>query len=378
MSRKQELRKKTVWRSDPHTLVKHLVYRHYLDCWMPKILQKFPSATIVDAFAGPGVYEDGPVGSPLLVAKTFLNHSAYARFNNLHIVCLEQRADRVDRLRAEIAALGTRPKLEITVLAPGEFAAQQPFLSHVAHAGRLNNAPVLWLLDPFNIKSLPFNRIADCLSGRYDEAVITFFTEEMHRFCTRKGFDATLDKHFGGRNWREAAQVHGEASRKEALVNAYRRSLETCKGVMTEQFGVQVRNTTPRYSLVFATHSEYGLKCWNPVKWKLDSYSGSGASAGTVIQPDLFGTSAADELSDLLRAHTGTEQSWWRLVGNATRAGYLDRHLREALDRLASEGVAIRVEPVEARTAWPENCIVRFYAPEDVDDSDLRESLEEN
>ncbi len=31
MSRKQELRQKTVWRSDPQTLVKHLVYRHYLD-----------------------------------------------------------------------------------------------------------------------------------------------------------------------------------------------------------------------------------------------------------------------------------------------------------------------------------------------------------
>ncbi len=378
MSRKQELREKAVWRSDPHTLVKHLVYRHYLDCWMPKILQKFPTATIVDAFAGPGVYEDGPVGSPLLIAKTFLGHSAYARFNNLRVVCLEQRADRVARLRAEIAAVGQTPKLQMTVLEPSEFAAQQPFLSQVAHGDRPNSTPVLWLLDPFNIKSLPFYRVADCLSGRYDEAVVTFFTEEMHRFCTREGFDLTLDEHFGSADWRGAAQVYGEAQRKDALVNAYRRSLETCKGVLTEQFGVQVRNTTPRYSLVFATHSEYGLKCWNPVKWKLDSYSGSGASAGTLMQPDLFGTSVIDELSDLLRAHAGTEQPWSRLVGDATRAGYLEKHLRGALDGLAAEGVAIRVEPVEARSAWPENSVVRFYAPEDVDDSDLRESLEES
>lgn len=378
MSRKQELREKTVWRSDPHTLVKHLVYRHYLECWMPKILQKFPTATIVDGFAGPGVYEDGPVGSPLLVAKTFLNHAAYARFNSLRILCLEQRPDRVDRLRAEIAALGPTPKLQMTVLAPGEFAAQQPSLSQVAHGDRPNNTPVLWLLDPFNIKSLPFHRVADCLSGRYDEAVVTFFTEEMHRFCTREGFDQTLDEHFGSRDWRAAAHQRGEGHRKDALVNAYRRSLETCKGVLTEQFGVQVRNTTPRYSLIFATHSEYGLKCWNPVKWKLDSYSGSGASAGTIMQPDLFGTSVIDELSDLLRTHAGTEQTWTRLVAEAVRAGYLEKHLREALDGLAAEGVAIRVEPVEARSPWPDNSVVRFYAPEDVDDSDLRESLDES
>lgn len=378
MSRKQELREKTVWRSDPHTLVKHLVYRHYLDCWMPKILQKFPTATIVDGFAGPGVYEDGPVGSPLLVAKTFLNHSSYARFNSLRIVCLEQRPDRVDRLRAEIAALGPTPKLQMTVLAPGEFASQQPFLSQVAHGDRLNNTPVLWLLDPFNIKSLPFHRVADCLSGRYDEAVVTFFTEEMHRFCTREGFEQTLDEHFGSPHWRSATQERGEARRKDALVNAYRRSFETCRGVLTEQFGVQVRNTTPRYSLIFATHSEYGLKCWNPVKWKLDSYAGSGASAGTIMQPDLFGTSVIDELSDLLRAHAGTEQPWTRLVAEAVRAGYLEKHLREALDGLAAKGIAIRVEPVEARSPWPENSVVRFYAPEDVDESDLRESLDES
>jgi hypothetical protein len=45
---------------DPHTLVKHLVYRHYLACWTAKIHQMFSVATTVDAFAGPGVYEDGP------------------------------------------------------------------------------------------------------------------------------------------------------------------------------------------------------------------------------------------------------------------------------------------------------------------------------
>jgi three-Cys-motif partner protein len=84
VNRKQELRDKTVWRSDPHTLVKHLVYRHYLACWMAKILQKFRAATIVDAFAGPGVYEDGPDGSPILIAKAFLEHNAYRRFGNLH------------------------------------------------------------------------------------------------------------------------------------------------------------------------------------------------------------------------------------------------------------------------------------------------------
>lgn len=371
MSRKEELRDQTVWRSDPHTLVKHLVYGHYLNCWMPKILQKFPNATIVDGFAGPGVYSDGPPGSPILVAKTFLGHAAHARFGNLHILCLDQRPDRAARLRQEIAALGDTPKLTMTVLEPGEFISRQPDLKARAHRGT-GNTPTLWLLDPFNIKSLPFAQVADCLSNRYDEAIITFFTDEMHRFCTLDGFGKTLDVHFGNARWREATSISSEGLRKEALVTQYRRSLEAL-GLFTEQFGVRVRNDSPRYSLVFATHSEYGLKCWNPLKWKLDGYSGSGASVGTINQPDLFGTSL-NNLEQDLAANTGTQRTWTQLVTAATRSGYLDKHLREALDNLARQGLAIRVAPVDARSAWPEDSVIQFYSPKDVD-TDIRQAL---
>jgi hypothetical protein len=35
---------------------------------MGEICQKFKSAAIVDAFAGPGAYLDGPAGSPVVIA----------------------------------------------------------------------------------------------------------------------------------------------------------------------------------------------------------------------------------------------------------------------------------------------------------------------
>lgn len=387
MNRKRELQEKTVWRSDPHTLVKHLVYRHYLACWMAKILQKFPAASIVDAFAGPGVYEDGPDGSPILIAKAFLEHAAYPRFGRLHIVCQEHRADRVENLRQQIrhlddlpnltvtalptgefaiARVGGAAKLTMTVREPGDFVTEQPALSRVATGGDPKR-PVLWVLDPFKIRHLPFEQVALCLNGRFHEAIITFFADEMHRFCTRAGFDLTLDRHFGSPDWQPAATVSGEAARKKAFVNAYRERLESLN-LLTGDFGVQVRNTTPRYSLIFATHSKYGLDCWNPVKWKLDSYSGSGVSAEHLMQQDLFG-SLLTPLEDALRAFAGTEQTWDTLTGLATRKGFMPRQVREALDGLAAEGLAIRVSPVDAKTPWPETSIVRFYAPEDIDAS---------
>jgi three-Cys-motif partner protein len=363
-SRKDQL-KKTTWPSDPHTMVKHMVYRHYLECWMAKICQKFPRSVIVDAFSGPGAYSDGPVGSPLLAMKTFLGHSAYANFNSLEIICLEERPDRVQRLRQEVAAMGHTPKLTVSVQEPGKFTSQQSSLSQLAHDGKANR-PVLWLLDPFAIKALPFSNVADCLAGDRDEAVVTFFTEEMHRFCTRENFDKTLDLHFGSNQWSAAATLTNEGRRKEALVRAYRDALEA-RGLLTEDFGVRVRNDTPRYSLIFATHSQFGLACWNPVKWKLDSYAGSGASASTAMQPDLFGTSVTDELREALSAFVGSEQHWTVLMGVAARAGFMEKHLREALDAMAKDGIAIRVEPTKATSRWPDTSVVRFYTSEDVD-----------
>ncbi len=374
VSRRDEL-DQTVWASDPHTMVKHLVYRHYLSCWMAKIMQVFPRATIVDAFSGPGVYSDGPVGSPILTAQTFLSHAAFARFGTLEIICLEEREDRVARLRQEVGVLGDTPKLKISVQDAGLFAEQQSRLWALAHEGDPKR-PVLWLLDPFKITPLPFASVVGCLRGERDEAVITSFTDEMHRFCNRENFDKTLDTHFGSAIWKPAATFTTESARKQALVRAYRDALEA-EGLMTEDFGVRVRNDTPRYSLIFATHSESGLKCWNPVKWKLDSYAGSGASASTVMQPDLFGISVMDELRETLESFAGTQQTWETLLGQATRAGYMERHLREALDGMAAEGLAIRVAPTDARSAWPDTSVVRFYRPENLDDVRATDVLDE-
>ncbi|MFE4995702.1 three-Cys-motif partner protein TcmP [Streptomyces mirabilis] len=365
MRRVDELREQTVWKSDPHTQVKHLVYRHYLQCWMGKILQTFPEATIVDAFAGPGVYTDGPPGSPIVVAKTFLEHTAYRRFNKLNLVCLEERPDRVEELRRQFAKLSPSPQLNISVQPPGVFAEQQPRLYTLAHRGRAET-PVLWLIDPFDLKRAPFSLIRRCLAGPRDEVLFTLFTNELHRFCQRENFDKTMTPYFGGTHWQSA--VPERRGRREAFATAYQQGLKD-QELFTGGFGIKVSDQSARYHLVLATHSEAGLKCWAPVTWKLDHYSGQGASAETAGALSLFDeASVVDRLDVALRAYAGTAQRWETLSSQAARLNHMDKHLRQVLDKLAAQGLAFRVDPVRARTAWPEGCTVRFYAPEDVAD----------
>ncbi|MCX4834328.1 three-Cys-motif partner protein TcmP [Streptomyces sp. NBC_01016] len=367
MGRVEELRDQTVWKSDPHTQVKHLVYRHYLQCWMAKILQTFPEATIVDAFSGPGVYSDGPAGSSIVVAKTFLEHTAHRRFGRLNLICLEERPDRVEELQRQFTELPQSPQLKVSIQPPGAFAEQQARLASLAHLGR-PETPVLWLIDPFDLKSAPFTSIRQCLGGPRDEVLFTLFTNELHRFCQRDGFDKTMTGYFGGTHWQTAIAERRAGTRKEAFAAAYQQGLQDL-GLFTGGFGIKISNQSARYHLILATHSEAGLKCWAPVTWKLDSYSGQGASADTADAPSLFDeASVVDRLDVALRAHAGTEQRWETLSSEAARLNHMDKHLRKVLDHLAAQGLAIRVDPVKARTAWPEGSTVRFYAPDDVAD----------
>lgn len=48
----------TVWPIEPHTNGKHAVLRHYLNAWLPIMLRSNERVLYIDAFAGPGEYQE--------------------------------------------------------------------------------------------------------------------------------------------------------------------------------------------------------------------------------------------------------------------------------------------------------------------------------
>jgi three-Cys-motif partner protein len=355
----------TLWDSEPRTLIKHQIYRHYLQCWMGKICRRFPVSAVVDAFAGPGQYKDGPDGSPVVVAKTFLEHSARATFKELNLVCLEKRPDRQEHLAGRMAQLPRMPKLKVRVLEPTQAQDSFAVLSTAARSGGTAEVPVLWILDPFNLAGAPFDLVRACLQRPRDEALITWFADEIYRFCGDPAKAAALDRHFGGSHWRVALDTTGEGPRKRALLDAYRKLLEELPDIRTAAFSISVKNETARYSLVYATHSDYGLECFNPVRWKLDPMQGAAANERRGLdQGDLFADApVVSKLRDYLETRAGQAASFPELTREASRLGFLPKHLRQALDDMAAEGLAVRQDPLKATTRWPDNSLIRFYPP---------------
>lgn len=66
----------TLWRLEPHTKGKHLVLRNYIDAWLPILGRYSGRILFIDGFAGPGKYQDGEEGSPLIALKAFCEHRA--------------------------------------------------------------------------------------------------------------------------------------------------------------------------------------------------------------------------------------------------------------------------------------------------------------
>src|SRR5207249_9084384 len=72
------LPKKTLWPLEPHTRGKHLVLKSYLDAWLPILGTWNGRILFIDGFAGPGQYEGGEDGSPLIALDALKNHAAKA------------------------------------------------------------------------------------------------------------------------------------------------------------------------------------------------------------------------------------------------------------------------------------------------------------
>ena len=107
-------------------------------------------------------------------------------------------------------------------------------LRSAAH-GSDDKTPVLWILDPFDYSSASFGLVRACLASPRDEVLITWFGD-----------------------------VHAGA------------------------FSIAGKNETARYALVFATHSDAGMECYNGTKWRMDpSHSHHVSETRSMGQADL-------------------------------------------------------------------------------------------
>ncbi len=87
--------KTVLWEADEHTLAKHQILRAYLEAWIPIMSRWNDRLLLIDGFAGPGRYDGGEEGSPLIMLRTLLNHRNFVtnRRTTFSFLFIEQDHD---------------------------------------------------------------------------------------------------------------------------------------------------------------------------------------------------------------------------------------------------------------------------------------------
>lgn len=267
--------KTTLWKLDPHTKAKHDILRSYLSGWFPVLSAYNGRIVFLDGFAGPGRYENGEPGSPLIALKTLLDHSHFSKMKCefLFIFC-EQDPKRFASLEVEIANLKATynpwpPHVKISLLGKAFEAMATSIIDEIKKQKR-QLAPTFAFVDPFGFSGIPMEMLRDLLASPRCELFVNYMVDSVNRFANAGNVDHHLGELFGTDRYKEAIDQQGK-SRQQFLHDLYEEQLKSVCGFHHVQSFGMINNTGHiSYYLFYGTRSIKGLELMKDAMWKID------------------------------------------------------------------------------------------------------------
>jgi three-Cys-motif partner protein len=254
-------------------VLKHGILSRYLHVYATKTGTHSPGKTVVyfDGYAGPGRYEDGRAGSPLIAARVARKVASQRNPRTLKLFLVEKDRAAADRLRHVMATEGDVLGIGATIHGGEAAEFLDPLLAECY------GLPLFGLLDPYG-RGLPpqslvrlMNRSRDRQGRPQTELLLNFSdpmvrrtgglltsqNQQMHDQVTL----ARMDQVCGGDWWRKAYTVAGSnTAGVQAVVSGYCQRLE--QATKSKAWSVPVRNRAhqePRYYLIFLSRHPDGL-----------------------------------------------------------------------------------------------------------------------
>ena len=168
------------WPLLPHTQAKHDILQRYLNAWFP-IMARYASLSggerlvYIDGFAGPGEYDDGENGSPVIVLNTLLQHSLWSSILsklNHTLLFIELDSKRADHLEHQLAGIAKPANVRWQVV-KGAFEPVLTALLDSLQATGGTLAPAFVFIDPFGPEGFPMKLVRRILGHQRSEVLIT-------------------------------------------------------------------------------------------------------------------------------------------------------------------------------------------------------------
>jgi three-Cys-motif partner protein len=355
-----------LWPLALHTEAKHRLYKRYLDAWWPIFLQQawVSRVTYVDAFAGPGEYDRGEEGSPIIALDRLLNHEARARMrlsrDRATIIFIEGDHARCRHLHhLLVSRYGRLDRLPVTVLVK-HGRAEVDTLPLLTKSGAWGH-PILSVFDSWGNVGVPLSHIETIAANVSSEVIVTFAPNWFSRRETEDPHK--LDEVFGGPEHWTASDAGGlPADRWRVWLRTYQRAILRAGFKYCLPFQV-VPHTGQPLDLVFGTGHHRAVEVFKDAMWKVDTSDGMRFSdprttvakqaAMAATQLSLFEDPDAPDaelLSFVMDSLEGGPRSVEQVRDFLLRdtARWLPKHAKDAVQHLLTEGRIVR-EPASGR-----------------------------
>ena len=357
-----------LWTLEPHTLGKHRVLRNYMEAWLPIMSRWNGQVVFIDGFAGPGEYDRGEPGSPVIALRALIDHHSRSGFNcEFHYVFIEKDQRRCNHLSKLLASMHTEiPKNCNYQIINSAFDETLTVVLHKLDEQNSPSAPSLTMIDPFGVSDTPMRVIARILANLKAEVYVSLIYEFINRFDKEVEHEARLDKLFGCDSWRMGRSIINNEEKKEFYLDLYERQLKAAGAEYVLRFELYEGGRMV-YAVFFGTHSLDGCDKMKQAIWKeapLGDYKFKGDLINQLSLGDdmldfaTFGESLFDEFGS---------RNWVTIeeVINFTksdRTGFHSGHLKmKTLSPMERSGaVEVKSNSRKGKRGFPSGTRLRF------------------
>jgi three-Cys-motif partner protein len=337
-----------LWPLEPHTGAKHALLKTYLDRWFPILGRHHQRINYIDGFAGPGEYEGGEKGSPILAIESALEHVSRGSLDpqvTINFIFVESEKDHADHLRGLLSKMAVPQQFKIAVI-DGAFRDQIGGILDKIEAEKKVLAPTFAFVDPFGFSGIPFSLMTRILKFQRCEVFVNIMVDFINRFLEHPNdaITAHFPETFGTNDVMNIPEEPG--NRLNQILTLYRHQLRG-HAKFVGRFDMHGRKDRKTYSMFFATNAAKGFEKMKEAMWSVDKYTGNKFSDADPNPVSLFESWGFEQLWDHLRMKfAGSTVKMSDLeVFVIEQTDYLPTHARKILTEREESG-EITVEPL--------------------------------
>lgn len=278
----------TMWSLEPHTLAKHEILKRYLKAWFPIMSKHNPRLVYIDAFAGPGKYENGEDGSPLIAIYVAKEHCLQLA-KELIFMFIEKDINRLQHLENTIDNSELPSNFKINLYQNNADKIISDILDDLEKQN-FNLAPTFLFIDPFGYSEIPLETVARFMRNKKCEVLINFMYSSIKRWIHVKDSRTKyFDCLFGTDKWREVRAIAKPKEKEIFLINLYKQQLEhRCNIEFVRYFKMINKANQTQYALFYGTNHIKGLEVMKDAMWIIDPTCGFSFSDRTDPRQELL------------------------------------------------------------------------------------------